>query len=53
MTLSNIEMTWASAGALSLLFLGFAMIGCGVNVCWLRLRRGGAAKPQKRAPRAW
>lgn len=52
MTLSNIEMTWASAGALSLLLAGIAMIGCGVNACWLRFGRAGRAKPQKRAPRA-
>lgn len=53
MTLSNIEMTWASAGALSLLVISLFMIGCGVNVCWLRFTPRGSEKPQKRAPRAW
>lgn len=51
--MGNIQLTLESAGALSLLLLSLAMIGCGVDVCWLRFGRGGAGKPQKRAPRAW
>jgi hypothetical protein len=50
--MGNIELTVESAGALSLLFLSLAMIGCGVGTCWLKFGRG-ENKPQKRAPRAW
>lgn len=51
--MGNIQMTIESAGALSLLLLSLAMIGCGVSTCWLRFGRCGSEKPQKRAPRAW
>jgi len=51
--MGNIQLTIESAGALSLLVLSLAMIGCGVGTCWLKFGRGKAGKPQKRAPRAW
>lgn len=51
--MGNIQLTMESAGALSLLLLGIGLIGCGVDVCWLRFSSGKAEKPQKRAPRSW
>ena len=50
--MGNIQLTVESAGALSLLLISLAMIGCGVGTCWLKFGRSGS-KPQKRAPRAW
>ena len=51
--MGNIQFTMESAGALCLLLSGLAMIGCGVNVCWLKFRRRGTELAQKRAPRSW
>lgn len=51
--MGNIQLTLDSAGALALLVLSLAMIGCGVGTCWLKFGRRRCIKEQKRAPRAW
>lgn len=42
-----------SAGAVSLLILGVALVACGADVCWLRFGSGGAEKRRATAPRRW
>lgn len=49
--MNDIRMTLESAGALGMLLLGLALLGCGVDVCWLRFRRGGTSRRRALAPR--
>lgn len=51
--MGNTQLTLESAGTLSLLVLGLAMIVCGAGTCWLKFGRRQCIKEQKRAPRVW
>ncbi|MBI3566352.1 MAG: hypothetical protein HY079_14245 [Elusimicrobia bacterium] len=51
--MTDLQIFGDSAGAISLLLLGVALVACGADVCWLRFKRGGVKERQAVAPRRW